>query len=331
MKKILALTLTLLTCACASTYKSNLEFNPTEPLRVVVLPFAQVDQKGAIIDVNSDLAIDKVNLVSSKLGEAPAEFVRKLVQSELGKSALDIFSPALIDSELSHHGFADPKLKLNLAKIFSADPKQLCTHLVNCDAVLYGKVTKWDRSYYGIQSVNSVGIDLKLVSVRDGKELFSSNAQDSDGRGLSKGPTGFSDLVIEPLRGLDNAIITDLARKMVPKMLADLKVESRPDYLQSQPPAIYAAAHDAHSGKLSKNGVLTVLAFGSSYDSAAFSIGNVIQNVPMVEQDESHYIGEYYPLPTDSFETQPVYVTLTDEYGRVTKEELGSGPVSLLR
>jgi len=329
MRKSLLIVFIFMLGACASSYKHELNFNPTEPLRVVVLPFQQVNDRGELVSTKSGLAIDKVGVISKELKDSPPDYVRKLAEDELAKSSLDVFPSALVDSELSHHGFGNTDLTLNLTKIYAANPAQICTHLLNCDAVLYGKVTKWDRGYYALESVNTVGVELKLVSVKDGKVLFASNAADSEGRGLSGGPTGFSNLVIEPIRGLDSDIIANLAHEVVAKMISPLRVENRPDYLKTSPPSIYAAAHDAKSGVVSKNGHLTVLAFGTPKMTATFSLGGVIQNIPMAEEDESHYFGEYFPLPTDQFSSQPVYVYLTDEFGRSTKEEVANGKVSV--
>ncbi|MBX7138014.1 MAG: DUF799 family lipoprotein [Oligoflexia bacterium] len=329
MKLLLVFLSMLWLAGCSAKYSSKLDFNPTEPLRVAVLPFAQVDKQGQIVESEGDLGIDRVGLVSQHLGESPAEFLRKAVQKELGKSGLDVLSAGLVDSEFSHHGYAFPDLKPDLKKIFASNPKDLCSHLLNCDAVIYGRVKKWDRGYYAIESVNTVALDLQMISVKDGRVLFTTSGEDSESRGLTKGPTGFSDLVIEPVRGLDSEIIADLSRRLVTKMLAPLKVESRPEYLKSQAPAIWAAAHDARDGRVALKKPLTVLAFGPSGMNASFSIGKAIQNIPMLEEQEMHYFGQYYPLPGDRIDRQPVIVSVADKYGRVTSQELGNGPVSV--
>lgn len=317
--------------SCSGKYKHKLDFNASEPIRVAVLPFIQVDKNGQIIEPDNDFLIDDISLVSSKLKETPAVYVKKLVQNELRSSGLDIISPGTIESNLAHNGFDDmskvPPIALN--KVHQADPRDLCSKLFSCDAVLYGKITRWDRSYYGLETVNALAIELRLVSGKDGSVLFSSSAEDSDRRGITKGPTGFSDLLIEPVKGLDNQIILDLAQRVVRKMLAPLKVENRPEFLNSSPPAIYASAHDAPGGKLKKGQPLTVVAFGSANDAASFSIGNIIENIPMVEKEKGHYIGKYFPLPNESFEDQDVYVALTDEFGRTTRQKLGTSKVAL--
>jgi Putative bacterial lipoprotein (DUF799) len=322
----------ILISACSSKYQHDLFFNASEPLRVAVLPFVQVNKNGQVIDGKSELLLDNVSLVSSKSTLPPSSYVRNLVQDELTKSGLDLVSPSLVDANLSHNGFDDLSRNppFQLEKILLASPDELCSKLFSCDAVLFGKITNWDRDYYAIQSVNTVGIELKLISAKDKKVLFSSVAKDSDSRGITKGPTGFSNILIEPIKGLDNQIILDLARKVVGKMLSPLHMENRPEFLQSAPPAIFASAHDAESGSLSKDSALTVVALGSSKNLASFSIGNIIENIPMIEKESGHYIGKYIPLKSDSFSNQAVYVALTDQFGRTTRQKLGTNSLSLV-
>lgn len=326
MRKIILFIL-VLTIGCSGVYKNNVNFNPLEPIRVAVLPFAFMDSNGSFIDPDKSLLIDQVGLLSSELKDPPQEFVRKLVQTELSKTRLDKVAPAFVDAQLSHHGFAN-KEKLNVEKVFKASPSELCNELLQCDAVLYGKLLQWDRSYYAIQSEADVELELKLVS-RDGKVLFTSLAKDSDGRGITKGPTGFSDLVTQPIAGLSNNVIIELARKVVKKAVQPLQSDSQPEFVQTAPPAIFASAHDATSGSLFHSKPLNVVMLGTSKSLALFSIGQAIKNVPMIERDDGHYFGQYYPLPSDSFRDQPVSVTLIDKYGRSSTQQLGRVNVTL--
>lgn len=295
------------------------------------MPFAYTED-GKIVEPDGDLLIDNVVLLSSRVPEMPPEFVRKLVQDELSHSSLDVVAPALINSNISHNGLVRATdLSPDIEKIFATSPAEICTKLVSCDAVLFGKVTDWGRGYYAIQSINSVGIELKLVSAKTGKVLFESLAEDSESRGLSKGPTGFSDLVIEPIKGLDSSIITELAKATVKKALAPLRSANRPEFLESSPPGIFALAHDASHGTVPRKGYLTIVALGTPGNAAFFSIGNLIENIPMVERGKGHYIGEFHPLPTDSFEESSVSVSLVDQFGRATTQQVGTGSVTLSR
>ena len=266
-------------------------------------------------------------LVSSELGESATAFVESLVYKELERSGLDVIPHSVVHDNIVHNGLAKG-LEPDLPKIYKLNPRDLCD-LLNCDAVLFGKVTAWDRSYYGLQTINRVGVDLKLVNAASGKTLFEAQGRDTDNRGLSKGPTGWSSLVIEPVKGLDNAVITDLARSVVTKALDPLYVKSRPPVLASAPPAILASSHDSPQGIVSRDRPLTVLLFGTPEQIASFSIGSKVENVPMIEKSEGHYLGEYYPLENESFEKETITVQLRDSFGRVTEQRIGVGPISV--
>jgi hypothetical protein len=323
--------LTIISLGCGGTFKPQLNFNPSEPIRIAVLPFAQVDEQGQLAQVDESLLIDNVSLVSSKLKQTPAQFVQGLTQTELSKASLDVIPPALVDAELIHAGYGvvgTNPVKMDLAKVFAADPTTLCSKVLSCDAVLYGKVTSWDRSYYGVQAVATVGVQLKLVSARTKKVLYEIDARDSDSRGITKGPTGFSNLVIEPLKGLDNEIITDLARNVIDKSIEPLSNRHRPEFLTTSAPFIIASAHDAPSGAIAKTGTLTVVAFGSAGNTASFDLGTTAQGIPMLERAPGHYIGEFVPLESDSFKDQAITVTLKDSFGRITSQRIATSTIS---
>ena len=52
------------------------------------------------------------------------------------------------------------------------------------------------------------------------------------------------------------------------------------------------------------------------------------RTLPGRERSEGHYVGEFIPLPSDTFSNQPVYVTLADDFGRVTRQKL-AGEITL--
>lgn len=315
--------------ACEGTYTHQLNFNPSEPLRVAVLPFTAVDPQGKPHELEGRLFVDNVSIVSSEVTQSPTQILRKLTLAELERSGLDVLTTALIDIDLPHHGYAKSDGTLDLEKLYNTTPQDLCSNFLTCDAVLYGNVRKWDRTYLAVQSINTVALDLKLVSARDGKVLFESSAEDSESRGLTKGPTGISSLVLEPIKGLDSDIIANLARNLVAKMLEPLDVTKRPEYLASAPPSVLAVSHDAINLNLSRNQPLIVLMFGTPGSQASFSIGTAIEHIPMVERAPGHYYGEYLPLASDKISSAEVKVYLVDKYGRSTQQEVARPPVSL--
>ena len=180
---------------------------------------------------------------------------------------------------------------------------------------------------YGLQSVNTVGIELKIVSGKDGEVLFSSEGSDSESRGISKVPTGISSIVIEPLLGLDSAIIVELSHKIVKKMLDPLNLMTRPEYLETGPPVIYASANEK-ANTISSSNPLVVVAMGTEHQSASFSIGTFNESIPMFERGPGRYYGEYIPLPGDTFLNQKISISLKDKYGRITKQETSQSPLS---
>lgn len=331
LSKILSIIFLAALSGCQATYKHTLNFNPSEPIRIAVLPFAQVDSDGKLSRADENLLIDNLALVSEKQRETPAEFMQSLVQSELSNASLDVITPAIVQADLLHYGYATPgsnPVTIDLQAIFAADPREICSKVLSCDAVMYGKVTRWERAYYGIQSVATVAINLKVVSAKTGKLMYEIDAEDSDSRGITKGPTGFSNLALEPIKGLDNEIIQNLARDVADKAILPLSNRSRPEFLKTAPPAILASGHDARSGIVEKRGKVVVLAFGSPGQSATFSVGSVALNIPMLERAPGHYIGEYLSLPEDSFSNQYVVVSLRDEFGRSTSQKIAKTPIS---
>ena len=312
---------------CTNNFKHTLNFDTQEPLRVAVLPFAVEDMNGQIIELDGNLLVDNLSLISSKLDQMPNDFVRELVIRDLSNSQLDIIPPKVVENALHHHGFSQKNI-LDMKRIYALSPSQL-GDLLDCDAVMFGRIKEWSRGYYALQTVATIRFELQLVSTTSAKILFSSLAEDSESRGLTKGPTGWTSLVIEPVKGLDNEIVADLARRMVSQAIDPLKVAKRTAVLETIPPSVFASSHDAHSGVILRNGHLTVVALGTSKRHASFTIGKALVTIPMSEGDAGHYIGEYYPLPSDKFENQPITVKIVDDFGRMATQIIGFGNVSL--
>lgn len=330
LRSISLLSIITLSTSCSGLYKHTLEFDRYYPLRVAVLPFYQIDDKGVYSSGDGSIALDGVPFISEESTESPAEFLRNLTQRELRETTLDTLSPTVVDLNLSHSGLTKPaSLELDLKRVVETSPQEMCTKILSCDAILYGKVTEWDRSYYGLESVSSVGLELRLVSAKTGKTLFTSVGEDSEGRGLSKGPTGFSDLVVAPISGLDSKIIANLARSVVMKMLTPLKAPEQKELDEVTPPAIFAATHDNFTPVIDRKQVLTVLIFGTPQGFATFSIGDVIRDIPMLERSPGHYVGELHPSAVDAFSSQPVIVTLSDKLGRKATQPIGRGALTL--
>ena len=315
--------------ACSGQFKNKVEFDTSEPLRVAVLPFYQEDSGGIREEkFDSELLVDNLPLVSSKLKVSPASTVQSFVQERLRKTGLDAVSPGFVQAQLGHHGFVIEK-KLAVKKILETPPKRLC-ELLLCDAILYGKLTRWTRSYYGVQSVNTVGIELKLVRAADGKLLFQSSGEDSRRRGLTGLPTGFSSIAVEPILGLDNSEIVGLSEEIAEKIMQPLYVSSRPEFLNSMGPAIFGATHTGKVEAPSEQHPLTVLVLGTPKSQGYFTVGRSGVRIPLFEQEEGHYVGEYVPLDSNTQSASgDVMITLRDSFGRKAELTIPKRPTEL--
>lgn len=310
---------------CSATFEHSVDFNPREPLRVAVLPFYQTDS-GKIVPakVDSSILVDNLPLVSSRLGASPASFVQGVVQQDLKKTSLDLVSPGYVQAQLGHHGFVAGG-EIEIEKILGTTPQDL-GELLGADALLFGNLTEWSRAYYGIQSQSTVGIDMRLIRAKDGKVLFTAHANDSEGRGLTGIPTGFSSAFLEPIAGLDSEVIQQLSERTVNTMLEPLTTTNKPAYLNSSPPAIFAAAHNGSFKSVSGRAPLRVLLLGTPGKQALFSFGKTQQRIPMLETEAGHYVGTFVPEPGVSVEPE-VTVALQDEFGRVSSRAV-EGKVS---
>ena len=271
--------------------------------------------------------IDHIPGVSEASEESPALFVQGLVETELRQTGFDLLPSVAVEAALLHGGYRYEH-GIDLEKMRKADARSLCS-VIGCDAVLFGRITKWDRSYYVLQSVSTVGLEVNLVRAVDNQLLFTAASEDSDSRGISKGPTGYTSLVIEPLRGLDSAIIVDLATKVVNETVKPLETKRADLAADVSPPVIYASSHDAASGWIESDGRLMVLAYATPGVSAAFSIGSLINDVPMFETFPGHYFGEFYPVDSDSFNMEQVSVSVRDKFGRTARQAATNQKVSV--
>lgn len=73
-----------------------------------------------------------------------------------------------IDAVLQALGIDSPE------KLYNYSP-QILGHILGADALIYGKVTKYDSSYYAVYSQIAIGLAVKCVSTSDGSILFEAN------------------------------------------------------------------------------------------------------------------------------------------------------------
>ena len=312
-----------LTTGCSLKQTQTLTFDPTKPLRVAVLPFYQ-QEDGEFI--NKDTSIFLNESKDDDEDKAP-EILRELVSQELSQTNFDIVPYWKVRADLVHNNYTLDS-SFDYQKILSTSPKTLC-ELLGCDALLYGEVLSWGQSYYVAQSVSSVNLSLAMKRAQDGKVIYQTSVDNASSSGITGGPTGYTSLVLEPLKGLREGGLYQLANETVEAAIAPLVARNRPEFLDTVPPVILGSSHSAPTGTINPRTGLTVLAIGSAKKQAYFSIGDRILNIPMIEIEEGHYRGHYFPLPGESFHDEVVTITLNDRFGRSADKPIGLSRVHL--
>lgn len=312
-------------CSLKATHRQD--FDPTSSLRVATLPFYQRDKAGNFINPEEDIFLTENAGIAEKGDQSPAATLRNMVTQELAQTNLDLIPFWKSRADLVHHDYTAGQT-YDYRKILSASPQKLC-EIMGCEALLYGEVIEWDSSYYIAQSVNSVAFKLMLVDAKTGKTLFETNVEDASSAGITGGPTGYTSLILEPLKGLRESGLYNVANEAVEAAIAPLIARNRPEFLKSPPPSIFATAHNAPDGYFEKEKGLTVLAVASAGKQSYFSVGSRIKNIPMIETIDGHYRGTFYPLPGESFEKQVVSVIVRDQFGREARQKVGLSYVTL--
>lgn len=318
-----------LAAGCSAKVETRSQKLPPAGLRIAVLPFASVDKDGKYFESEPSFSISDLGVPAEKEKLSPEEVTRRAVQAQLSETPFQLLSPALIDVDLPHRKafFKDGKLDLNQLHVTPASI--ICTKVFDCDAVLYGRIHEWDQSYYGLESVNSVDLSVTIRSAKSDKELYYSRVSDSEGSGISQGPTGYFSLAVEPVKALDSEKIESLMLSSVEKLMEPLEAMRRIPGNNETPPAIFASGQNTQQGIINRDHGLKVLVFGTENSDGWFAITGVTRRVPLHEASNGRYIGKFFPLERENFERRPVKAFLSDEYGRITSQQVSGGAVSL--
>lgn len=151
-----------------SHYVVAADYQAQPPRRIAVLPF--VDHG------NGDYMVDKISLSFRKSQEqldrsawTHANRVRRSVSGEIGGREFEIVPLVSVDAVL-----ADRKID-DWETLMSVKPEQLGRWL-DADAVVYGEILDYEAYYAGLISVWRVSAQVRMVSTRDGHEVFTADS-----------------------------------------------------------------------------------------------------------------------------------------------------------
>ena len=291
--------------------------------RVAVVPFrasAPVDgfltkSLGAVGEV---LALEGGSNLPER--DAVSAWMRRDVVAWLRQSEFDVVEPWASDTLLAHAGFdaatmGDPSRTADIARALQVD------------GVVFGDVTRWNRSYYVVQSTAEVGLSLRLLD-RSGAQLFSTERTETIGSGVSGGPTGYSSALSAPVQGLSGNVLADLTRSVARNAAMDLGGTSE-EAARSQlaPQLSVVSLVRSKDGPVGSGEVVEVVAVGTPDCEVRFDIGRLRVGVPMLQTslapdargDRAVYEGRYVVQDADPRADFPLFVTIARSGGHAQK------------
>ena len=288
--------------------------------RIAVLPFqVSADTDGFLTDalagVGSIAALDGLS------DQAPANalagaFMRRALVASLRPGAFQVAELWASDTELAHRNLLD-------AARDPARARELAAAL-DVDAVLFGDVHYWNRSYYIAEAVQKVGLRIDLVDRRTGQTVFHGERTEYKGTGVTSGPTGYLSAITAPVQGLKGSTLVELARSVARDLAGDFTgMESVVDLDRTAasgnvPRLSFCSVSRPHAGDLVAGDLLTVVAVGTAAAEARFDLGRYRVAIPMVEVkrsddargERSTYVGTYVVQPGERLPATPVFVSL---------------------
>jgi len=228
--------------------------------------------------------------------------------SSLRYGDLELFK---VDQRLKKTGFTDPDA------INKLSPQKL-GKILGVDAIIYGRITHYDRAYAGIYSKVSVGAAVKMVDAKTNEFLWSGqHVQSKHQGGVPTTPIGLIITAISTAANIRQIELLrtsdDLFRDMVKTIPGPTVAEA------SRPPAIKMLVHDAAGSPKKSGDIIKVVLEGDPHCEASFDIGDFKQAIEMKEVQSGFYEAKYQVRPGDNAHEAIITGYLTDERGNTAR------------
>jgi hypothetical protein len=228
--------------------------------------------------------------------------------SSLRYGDLELFK---VDQRLKKTGFTDPD------EINTLSPQKL-GKILGVDAIIYGRITHYDRTYAGIYSKVSVGAAVKMVDAKTNEFLWSGqHVQSKHQGGVPTTPVGLIITAISTATNIRQIELLrtsdDLFRDMVKTIPGPTVAEA------SRPPAIKILVHDAVGSPKKAGDIIKVALEGDPHCAASFDIGEFKQAIEMKEIQSGFYEAKYQVQPGDNAHEAIITGYLTDERGNTAQ------------
>lgn len=293
----------LLLCALAGCSSLDVEVPlraaPQLPLRVAVLPFVDQAEGDFVLSAPVTRGLDLLPLLGDDAltRRYAATLLRSWFVTNLDATHHEVLPPLAVDAALE-------RAEVDVIDAYRGDRAEAARRIAEAtgaDAVAFGEVTEWERSYYLVESVLEVGFALELRGA-DGEVLYAGHAEEIEDWGLSKVPliasvvlglspftwVSASAVVGRALLALRNVQFVPMSHLVSRRALMPL-VPGRDDPLETRAPRLLMASHSGLR-PLEAGETLAVVALGDAGCRATFRLGDG-PDVPMNETAPGRYQG----------------------------------------
>jgi len=272
------------------------EFDKDKPLSVAILPFE--------------------NLTGEK--EA-SELLQRLFYNNFSSLAYRDVELGYINTKLSN---------FNPQNIFKTIEPVKTGKLLDADALILGRITKFETYYAGVYSSFTVAVELEMIDTQTQRLLWSAKHKEVQRSGsIPTSPIGA--IIAAASNALDLSryhIITTINK------LSQSLVETIPPSANLKGksfPKITNLVHNGMNRFLGKGERLEVGVEGDAGLNATFSISPLETTIQMQEKTPGTYIGSYIVRPKDTISDGIIVVRLSDSWNNVCRWEDTLGFVNI--
>jgi hypothetical protein len=217
--------------------------------------------------------------------------VRKMFYNFFSSLNYRDIEPGLVDEDLRKRGFYDKLLAGE-----NVDARQLGQFL-GVDAVIFGEVTDFGKTYAVIYSEIEAGLKARMVSCVTGKTIWELEHTATIGQGdVPLSLTGLAATVVRSALNYNQAKKVNAASKLSMQMIETIP---NPERITDPPPRIELMVHNASEKLLRPGQSLRVVLIGEPGNQASWEVVPLVKRQPLTEKEPGTYIGSYRVKPDD--------------------------------
>ena len=192
--------------------------------------------------------------------------------------------------------------------IFDLKSQEICQAL-ECDGLIYGKITDYKKVYAGVYSQLGVEAEVWMVNTRTGKEVFRLKDDVRYHAGnVPLSPIGAVMIAVSTAMNVRDIQQVRMVNELGYKFAE--KIPSPSGTTAEDRPLIKEVLTNVKEGPFGKGKVVRVGLEGEKGLVGTFSIGNFKKGIPMKETKPGIYMGEYLVLPGDNTADMPLIASL---------------------